>query len=303
MPNVTYDKFAGLYNKDIFPDIKALEQITGRGSTYLSDAINVDINDEYKPYRRNGFTLKLSGSYRSIWSNNYIILAVNNNNLVKIIPGDTYTKTVLKANVGNYDMNYTEIGDMIYLTNDVMIGYIQDNTFNDLPEPVYTYKSKMPPGHIIDSYRGRLYVAINNLIIYSDPANYNHYDNRVDKSFFQFKNRLTMMTSVADGIWISDGDRIMFLNGNSPNKMTLNVIAGYGAIYGTATKIKGKFINGVFYDNAVMFRSNKGICIGSNGGKFINLTEDRIILDSANIGSGIAITEGEIKRYICITKL
>mgnify|MGYP001572645216 FL=1 len=215
MADITYNKFAGLYNKDIFPDMRGLAEKIGRGSIYLSEATNIDINDEYKPYRRSCFTLKLSGSFKSVWSNDSIILAVDNGNLVRVIPDTTYTKTVLKVNVGNYSMDYTEVGSMVYYTNDSIIGYIQNYTSYGLPEPTHTYKRKMPPGHIIDSYRGRLYVAVDNLIIYSDPSNYNHYDDRSDKSFYQFSQKLTMMRSVSDGIWVSDGNIIIFLSGNS----------------------------------------------------------------------------------------
>ena len=297
---VNYTKFLGLYNKDLFPP---LESIRPNG-ILLSEAKNVDINDAFKPQRRDGFSLKLSGSYRSLWANNSIILAVDSGNLIRIIPGDTYTKQILRANVGDYNMDFVEVGysEYVYYSNGVVIGYIKNFISNELPVATITYKKVMPPGHLIELFRGRLYVVVGNLVIYSDGANYNHYDIREDKSFFQFSDRLTMFRSVLDGIWVSDGRIIMFLDGLSPLKMVRKTVADYGAVEGSAVKISGKTVGGVFYDNAVIFRAirGKGICIGSNSGQFVNLTEDRIITEDAQIGTAI-IREGEINQYLSIT--
>lgn len=308
MIDINYLRFAGLYNKDDFPDIKRLRSSLGLGAIYFSQADNVNINDAFKPERRDGFDLKDSGSYKSLWANDSIILAVNNGNLVRIIPDNSYTiftKQILKNGVGNYEMDYTEAGysKYIYFTNDAVIGYIENFIAYNLPTPTFTYKRVLPSGHIVEFYRGRIYIAVDNLVIYSDGVNFNHYDEREDMSFFKFSNKITMFRSVTDGIWVSDGKTIMFFNGLSPFKMTRQVVAGYGAIEGTAIKVKGKVINNVFYDNAVMFKAKDGhgICVGGNSGQFINLTDDRIITEDADIGTAI-IRKGAIDQYIAITR-
>lgn len=303
--DVSYKRFLGKYNVDDSPDMSFIRLTQGKGATFLSQADNIDIDKYGRLSRRPGGVKKLSGRFRSVWANSEIVLAVADGNLVRIFPTNGFQKVVLKSNVGDFDMSYVTAGRLVYYTNDVVVGYIDNGVAYDLPTSTFEYKRNMPTGHLLEYYNGRLYVAkgsgSQHLVIYSDPANLNVYDARSDRSFFILNSKATMMKAVSDGLWMSDGNSTFFLQGGSPSEMVKNNMANYGALYGSAYSEEGVHVNGEFYSKAVVFDTVKGLCVGGSGGRFVNLTKGVYLSPSAQAGAG-AIVRGNINKYLVIRR-
>jgi len=293
---IVYNNFNGISNID---DSYRID----RGA--LVQAQNVDIDKTGGVHRRKGYTSQLTGNYKSIWANDSIVLAVKNGNLMRIYPGTSYAETTLKIGVGEVDMVYLEVKDRIFYTNNMVIEYIKDFTAYSLATPTTTFKRAMPPGHLLELYRGVVYLAKDNLVMYSDAYAYGsdnavlQYDVRNDPH--QFANRITLMKSVADGIYISDGKTTVFMQGPAPQKMTFHKVADYGVVDGTGVAIKDIIIGGEYYKNAVIWRSSRGICVGGNEGYFRNLTELKYSIQDATKGTGF-FKRGTINQYISITR-
>jgi len=56
-------------------------------------------------------------------------------------------------------MIYIGVNGIVYITNGAIIGYITDGVFNSFLDLQKTYKIKMKSGHLIEYFKGRLYVA------------------------------------------------------------------------------------------------------------------------------------------------
>lgn len=260
---------------------------------------NIYIDKTGALHRRDGFELQLSGDYSSIWSNGTITMAVKDGDLMKVTLGSTYTESIIKLNMGDGRISYCEIGNRIYLTNNVIIGYIEDEAWNDIPVPTSRYKRAIPAGHLLEIYKSVLFVIRDNWGIYSDAAAHQIYDVRNDP--YQFPSRISMWRAVDDGIFISDQTTTIFLSGANAKVLKAKKIADYPAIEGTDSRSRGIFVGGEFYDAAVIWQSTKGICLGTNEGAFINLTEGKYNAPDARIGSGL-ITRGAVNQYISITR-
>jgi len=90
----------------------------------------------------------------------------------------------------------------------------------------------MVPGHLIEYFNGRLLVAWDNEIWFSDPMALMRTDKR--RNFKQLPSRITLLSSVEDGIYVSDLEGTYFMGGGDPGEAILIDKADYPAIPHTA---------------------------------------------------------------------
>lgn len=290
---IIFKDFAGLDNKHNSIELSA---------KYLTQADNIDITDGGLIKKRRGFTLLTSGAFRNLWSNNVICLATLNSDLVQV--NSDYTTTILRAGVGTFQMSYADVNGVIFYTNSKIIGYISNAASFNLPDPVGINKTKLPAGNLIEFYRGRLYVASGKTVWISDAVRICQLD--IYKGFKQINEDIIMMKAVVDGLWIGTSNRIYFIQGTTPDNMLLVEKADYG-IFGGASDIT---LNGITVLDfklklavnvkSVIFMSKKGLCVGTSGGQFINLTERNFIVPSAKKVIGLIRTDGDINQYLSI---
>jgi hypothetical protein len=295
-----YSKFKGLMN------VSDPDRITRRD---LATATNIDIDRTGSILLRDGFEQQLSGDYKDVFSDGTTIIAVKGIDLVRIIPAATYTESVLRYNVGNSDMVYQPIKDKLYYTNGVVIGYVQNNTDNSLATPTIAFKHTLPPGHLMKLHNGVLYIAkeigyattTDHWILYSDPYSYERYDEQNDP--LSFRSKVIMMESVEDGMYISDRHNIYYMTGK-PGKETLKrrIVADYPAIRGTSNVMTDVRIGQDFFRAVVFMSTDKGICVGTDNGVFMNLTERRYLMPSGLTKGCSVIRKGNIDQYITIVR-
>jgi hypothetical protein len=131
----------------------------------------------------------------------------------------------------------------------------------------------MVSNHLIEHFNGRLYVARDNEICFSDPMALMRTDRR--RNFKQLTSRVTLLSAVEDGIYVSDLEKTYFVGGGDPAETVLVKKADYPAIPYTAQKIDASRIGDLgLSDLAILWASRMGICLGASGGQFKNLTEE-----------------------------
>lgn len=295
-----YSKFSGLYNID--DTIQTWEERRD-GIIRLKEAENVDIDNNFKLQRRSGFVKKLSGNYKSVWSNDSIILAVKDKNLT-LVDKSLSSESIIMSNVGDLDMVYVGREDgVVYFTNGSIIGKIESNIASYLSTSSANYKQTMPAGYLIEIFNGRLYVAkiVENkyYIIYSIAYGYEMVDERHDP--FNIGDRITMLKAVSDGIWFSTLNYIYFAKGGTPTELSLEPIAPYGCREGAYYSTQNINVAGELYKNAIILNTDKGICVAGDGGIFKNLTESKYIMPPNHRGTGV-IKRGNINQFITIVR-
>jgi hypothetical protein len=277
-----------------FPDKK--------NAIYLSECQNVDIDDQLMAHRRDGYpaTPSLSGTgIHSLWADAETCLMVQNGDLKSL--SASFVASTIKSGVGHSRMNYVRPADDIYLTNGSVIGYIRGGIYYDFTAPTETYKSLMKPGHLIEWFNGRLYVARGGDVWHSDAIYPGSTDER--KNFKQLGGYVSLLRAVKDGIYVSNSKETYFLAGLDPGEATLVKVASYPAILGSDVQIDGDRLG--LRDSsgrAVLWLSPQGICAGLDGGQFINLTQSFYRPTSLNESRAMLRLVGNFYQYLVSQK-
>lgn len=159
--------------------------------------------------------------------------------------------------------------------------------------------SKPPTGQILEYYNGRIYVVKDNVAWYSEPFMYELF--RLRTNYIMFESAFTLFAAVDDGIWVSDGNKIIFSKGNNP-PFKFEEKAEYGAIRGTQKIISGDYIGEGKGEKFAVWSSPDGICIGGNGGSFKNITNKHFSFPTANEGISLFKRKRGINQLIVSLK-
>ncbi len=291
--DIRFQNFTGINNVADATNLKLEE---------LAEAKNVDIDNEGRVSRRDGYTRKFtpSGKMHSMWSNDRMCFLVDGNELKRL--HEDYTTTSIRINVSTLPMEFVDINEDVYYSNASAIGFIDSlGVHNLLSDPNVEYKEAPQPGQHIEFYNGRLYIARNHTLWFTDVFAFNRVDRRYNA--IEFKDEITMLKAVDDGMYISIGDindrsSVIFLAGASPQDFVQRVVADYGAIEGTATKPNEAFIGDGANGQVVLWASRKGICLGGNGGSFRNLTAGKYEVPTNRYGSGFFRINSGVPQYI-----
>ena len=279
IPFLRLDRCKGINNIDSLIELPFNKYGDPDGSFLLSDGNNIDISNTQKISRRDGSsTLVYSGNVNSMFSGLDTCLFMRSGTLHEL--KTDFTSTVLLSNLDpNSPMNYVEVADRIYFTNNSVIGYVSNSTATLLSIVASTFKRVMPPGHLIEYYHNRLYVVNGSVLYFSDAGALSQYDIR--KNMRPFPSRIRMIQAVGDGIYVSDQDNIYFMDGPDPLEMSLVEKCNYPVIHGGFKKITGENIGpGESSGTFIFMATSKGFCVGGNGGSFKNVTGEYYKIDS-----------------------
>lgn len=270
------------------------------GSSFLTECRDADIDDDFMIHRRKGFGAPSYSGARihSLWSNWDVCLFVQGADLKRLNPD--YTAQTVISGIGPARMVYVDVAGTVYLTNGALIGFMRDGAFNFFPDPQQTYKSPIVPGHLIEYFNGRLYVARDNEIWFSDPMALMRTDRR--RNFKQLASRITLLSAVEDGIYVSDLEKTYFMGGGDPGEAMLIDKADYPAIPHTGQKIDAARIGGVGISGpGILWESRMGICLGANQGWFKNITEEHFrIQGQASSRGSIIRKEDGIYQFVLL---
>jgi hypothetical protein len=273
------------------------------GMVDLVKGENIDLDETGQASRRDGYALKVAGTdCHSLFSDGVTCVYVEGDQFKQLYL-DYTTSTLRSGLTVGARMAYWAFNERIYYTNGVIIGYLtrgpegvlQDNVF---PDPAVTYKRAPFPGQLLCVYRSRLYVAQGSRLWFSDVAALGRLDLR--RGFIQMDGLITLLNPVKDGLYVADG-KTYFLAGAGGQNLTRVMIAEYNAIPGTAAMVDGKLIGpDGLPEKVVAWTSEKGICVGSSGGEFQNLTLKKYQMGVYQRGAGLFRQRNGIQQYVAI---
>lgn len=198
----------------------------------------------------------------------------------------------------------TPNGEVLYLQDTVANG-ITSYTITGVRESVTPLKSfnifKAPSGQILRHAHGRMWIAKDNILHYSEPFAYDWW--KYSSNFFVFEERIRAVMPTEDGLWVAS-DRLYYLSGKSPDRMNRSEREPVKVVEGSDIKIPGSYI---FIENTPIgykwiFTTDKGVFVAFNDGIVLNMTEQNVSLPEALDGTGLFIQEGGINRYLSILR-
>jgi len=176
------------------------------------------------------------------------------------------------------------------------------STTTSLSNPLRFFNlDKAPTGQIVKYHNGRLYIAQDNILWYSEKLQYQHF--HLDKNYIEFPTRIKEVMPVESGIWIGS-DKLYFLSGTNPeefSRITKDVVS---VVEGTSTKVNGAYslqpLNPSNYYWLVT--TNVGIYSLMEQGALVNQTVTNVELEQADSGTSLFLRANGMNQYLSMLK-
>lgn len=151
----------------------------------------------------------------------------------------------------------------------------------------FAHLSPMPTGKFLCYWRGRLITATANVIRFSEPLAYHLYDER--HGFIQTSQRITFIQPVENGLWVGQSDHVIFIQGTSPDGMTISIKSAQAPVPNSAIQIPSNDIGEVAEGGSLVtvWLASNGYVAGSSGGQIIEYQSGRISDISAQSGTTV----------------
>jgi len=263
-----------------------------KGITDLAFGVNIDIDDTGRPSRRKGMERQRQGRWTGLFDCGGYAIGILAATLY-VIERDFSIRGIRNVTEGSRLRAAIAGGKTYYVTgHEVGIvhhrealaweagSYVGPDTRREISGP--------PIGHQVAFYNGRMYVAAENIIWYSEPFSYGWFD--LARNFIPLPDRIRMIAPVADGIYVSDDEGTYFLHGGTPMEFARRQVQTAPAIEGTDVRCDGHKLHALQLSGPVqIWTSTDGIIVGANSGQTINITEGRLTYPPARYGSAAVI--------------
>ncbi len=263
---------------------------------------NSDIDSEGMLHLREGILSKIvSGNCHSLWSdgedNCFCIL---DENFVKL--NSDWTTTILLHDIGKSRMNFVKVDQRILFSSLSIAGYLEGGVAYAFPLIDHTrvensHKDRMVGGELIEYFNGRLYATQEDVIYFSDAHNPMVMDLR--KNFIPMINGpFTMLKAVVDGLYVSAGERCLFLAGPDPFESVYRSVLDVPAIKGSPAILEGWEFRGEIIGKVIIWSTEDGIYMGLPGGVVRDLTSDHYVVEDATDGCALVKWDNGYQQYI-----
>jgi hypothetical protein len=268
------------------------------GITELSTAVNVDVDDYGRVSRRKGFDATVrTESVHSLWAEGNDCFYISGDSLYRL--NKDYTRTGLRSGLTvGARCAFLNANFRIYYMNGYESGYVINNVSYAWEAGTYTGPpttevfSDPPIGTHLELYNGRIYVAKDNQLFYSEPFAYSWFN--LASGYTWVRNKLRFVKSVLSGLYVGTSDGVVFLMGDSPKDMRMIKISDSPPVEYTDVKLNGSLVG--LENTVVMWIAEDGVWIGTDGGKAQNISKEKIIYPSAILGSGVVYN----KKYLSL---
>ena len=151
----------------------------------------------------------------------------------------------------------------------------------------FAHLSPMPTGKYLCYWRGRLITATANVIRFSEPLAYHLHDER--HGFIQTSQRITFIQPVENGLWVGQTDHVIFIQGTSPNDMTISIKSAQAPVPNSAIQVPSNDIGEVAEGGRLVtvWLASNGYVAGSSAGQIVEYQAGRISNISAQSGTTV----------------
>lgn len=265
----------------------------------LCKAMNIDVDATGGISIKKGQTLLLAGNYSSMKGWDDICLLVHSGSLKRLYDDFTTLETLYSGI--SHRVSYCRIGKEIYFTDSVVIGKINNGTYEALPgvtmgftkatliNHFQTTRMPTPAGQILEFYNNRLLVAHGDILYITDPMAYHRVHKK--KGFIQMNGYISMVKAVQDGIFVSDKSGTYFLKGDTPKDLSKADKSPHKAIPYAVEDVDlkkmgvGKLGIQLPEGKYFVFAANDGIYLAGDGGFIKSLTDKKYPEITSNTGT------------------
>lgn len=223
----------------------------------------------------------LRGSMESSLSS-YVSMGADSDIALPMVTDPTVTGiNIYATSVGGTDMQLAGTvnrdATSFTITNDHKLGMAAQ----------FAHLSPMPTGKFLCYWRGRLITATANVIRFSEPLAYHLHDER--HGFIQTSQRITFIQPVENGLWVGQSDHVIFIQGTSPDDMTISIKSAQAPVPNSAIQIPSNDIGEAAEGGnlVTVWLASNGYVAGSSAGQIIEYQAGRISNISAQSGTTV----------------
>ncbi len=286
--------FRGALGLNMRADPARLRQDPKTGMCELAEAVNVDVTDSYRVSRRPGrLSTSITLSAHSLFAALGTVLFVSGDTLYRM-DSESEVTALRTGLTPDARMSFTDVYSLIYFSNGYETG-VYDTVNTEIsaweagqyigPSTTRTFDDP-PAGHIIEHFNGRIYIAQDSLLWWTEPFGYNWVDH--SQNLIVLPSRITMVRGVTDGLYVSTLHETYFLAGAGPEVFAQRKVASYPVIEGTDVICHADDLGedvGMSGVQGVMATARDGICFMGPEGTFINLSKRKLYFPVQSIGT------------------
>lgn len=280
------------------------------GVQFLAEAVNVDVDLTGRISRRKGLRrITDVANPHSIWgtrdqSKCYVVAA----DVLYQVDADGVLTTIKTGLTVGAKAYYCEAGLDVFFSNGAELGRIVGGTtWSDWVATPYvgTDTTRIYGGPLAGKYlfahMGRLGMAVDGFLFYSEPMNYGCFDQV--RGFIPIPGAAVLLTaSVDSGVYVSSDEGTYFLEGPL-HDCAIRRVSPFPAVEGSLAYAMGRDFNPEIPGHVAVFTlQTTGVCVGLGDGTIIRLTQDRADLPAASLGFGVFDTQND-NRYTCFLEV
>lgn len=197
-------------------------------------------------------------------------------------------------------------GDVFYQMAEAPAGVLHASITDDKPGKVAAtqHLHRMQAGAIVRVYKGRLLVARDSVLMFSEPFNYGLTSRR--HNFVQFASKIIMVEPVEGGVYVGTTSAVFFLSGDSPSDFTQAIVSANVPVPGASTLIPSSDLPEDMERNAdgpaAVWLGSGGYSVGLASGVVHDVQSDRIDLPLYEGGSTVAYSKNGLTQLISVVQ-
>lgn len=142
---------------------------------------------------------------------------------------------------------------------------------------------QVPVGKLVAYSNGRVYIARNKDVVFSEPLRYGLY--RPSQGIYMFSSEIDLLAPVSDGIYVGNREGVYFLGGTDPYEITQRKVLSHAPVPNAHTSVPGEFLQVGDSDVPVWWGQDGAMVAGLPGGEIIQLSKDRLAVPSFAAGA------------------
>lgn len=189
-------------------------------------------------------------------------------------------------------------GDILYAQGDIPMGTSSATVgAHHLGRKLETqFAEPMPAGHILCHHYGRLYSAVDDMLVYSEALRPG-LTRLMDNYFPPFPERIKIVLHHTTGIFVV-ADKTYFLSGGNPEQMTISEVSPLSGVEGTGADVSASILGIEAHGTAPTWFSDNGTVVGGPGGVVIPLMESKVAVGEYGSGAALYREENGIRSLV-----
>ncbi len=250
------------------------------GMTQMTEALNVSLDITGQIKRRSGFSKIASGVFHSLFSDGITCLTGRSTDLLQI--GPDLSLNGVRSGLAGLPITYTKTGNAIAYCNGGEKGLVKDGLSSPWIKGIYggpsTIRefSTVPFADHITFFGGRTFVALGKVLYWSELHRPDLFD--FSKNMHQFTSKISLLTAVSDGLFVSDQVCTYFLRAQGNPVFKQELVGTFPALADTLAQDSIEAIDAGFQVPGLcrIWGSTKGVILGLPTGQIFNLNGHNI---------------------------